>query len=253
MNKNLIYISLFYQSDYIKLLELLINSIYVKGNLNKDTTDILIMTLGEFKPLIEERLARFELPISFFIKEVKDFFPSLCVRFNIFDYENINNYRKILSLDADILINSDINVLFNDEIPEDKLYAIEEGTISGDWYGGKFFDDEMKQKDISAFSAGVQLFHNSEPIRELFRAINNHIHDHIHIKNNPYVDCFDQAVIVYNAISQNKYDNNYIKKYAQNNPSTIDETKIIYHFPGGVGYFANKYDKMLNFWNQMNK
>ena len=41
---NLIYICVFHQQNYINLLKLLINSIHIRGNLNKETTDILIIT-----------------------------------------------------------------------------------------------------------------------------------------------------------------------------------------------------------------
>ena len=251
--KNLIYITVFYQEDYINLLELLINSIYIKGNINKDTTEILIITLGEFKPKIEKRLEQFGLTVYFYILEIHDYYKGIYARLKIFEYEYIDKYNKILYLDTDILINSDINILFNEEIPQDKLYALEEGYISHDNYGGQFFDDEMKEKNITGFSSGILLFYNCILIRKLFSDISNHIDHYIYVKNNEYPDCIDQPFFVYNAIIQNNYDNTYLIKYAENNPIMIEEKKIIYHFSGGIGNYKKKYNKMTHFWNKMNE
>ena len=56
---NLIYFAVFYQENYIQLLKLLVESIAINGNFNKNTTDILIMTSPAFKPIIEKELKYF--------------------------------------------------------------------------------------------------------------------------------------------------------------------------------------------------
>ena len=61
---------------------------------------------------------------------------------------------------------------------------------------------------------------------------------------------YEQPFIVYNAISQNKYDNQLLKEYAENNPLIVDPKKIIYHFPGGPGNYKSKYEKMSSFWKK---
>ena len=63
-----------------------------------------------------------------------------CCKINIFQYENIDIYDKILYLDTDVLINSDVNILFNLEIASNKLYALEEGFIGHELWGGQFFN-----------------------------------------------------------------------------------------------------------------
>ena len=45
---NLIYLCVFFNKDYIKLLKLLLSSILTKGNLNLNDTDILILTDDTF-------------------------------------------------------------------------------------------------------------------------------------------------------------------------------------------------------------
>ena len=66
-----------------------------------------------------------------------------------------------------ILLNSDINVLFNIELSEDKLYALEEGIIGHDLYGSFFFDFTKYDQYQSAFTSGILLFKNSDIIKLL--------------------------------------------------------------------------------------
>jgi hypothetical protein len=56
MSKNLIYMCIFYQENYINLLKLLIESIFLYSKINRNTTDILIMTSESFKKKCEEQL-----------------------------------------------------------------------------------------------------------------------------------------------------------------------------------------------------
>lgn len=243
---NLIYICVFYQESYIQLLKLLITSIHKNSN----KTDILIMTSPAFQPIIEKEISCFDLSIKYYIFNVRTLFETGCARYNIFNYEKIYMYNKILYLDTDVLVNSDLNILFNQDISPDKLYALEEGTIGHEYWGSQFFDSKIN-RNISAFSSGVLYFMNSITIKNLFNRTKSHITKYS--KGHPVPECLDQPFIVYNAISQNKYDNQMMKLYVKNNPSIHSSAQIIYHFPGGVGHFTSKYDKMTEFWEKMNK
>ena len=83
---NLIYVCVSHQQSYIKLLKLLINSISLKGNINKDTTDILIITSKEFYPFIQKDLEGFGLPICYYIVDVTSLMESSCCKLKIFSY-----------------------------------------------------------------------------------------------------------------------------------------------------------------------
>ena len=253
---NLIYMCVFYNKDYINLLNLLIKSISVKSNINKETTNILIITSPSFQPLIQDKLSHFNLPLYYYILNLNTLMDASCCKINIFQYENIDMYDKILYLDTDVLINSDINILFNLEIAQDKLYALEEEYIGHEFWGGQFFNFNTNtnyNKDTSAFSAGVFYFKNSREMKVLFKNIQSHIQNYIYINNNPIPTCLDQPFVVYNSFIENKYDNQMMKSYLENNPKNISKDKIIYHFPGGPGNYSSKIVKMTNFWNQMCK
>lgn len=248
---NLIYVCVFHQEGYINLLKLLMRSISVKTNINKETTDILILTSPSFQPLIQKELCSFDLPLQYYILEIHTLFEAGCARLNIFKYANINKYDNILYLDTDILLNSDVNVLFNLEISSEKIYALQEGSIEYDHWGSHFFDFTKYDIKTPAFTSGILFFKNSACMKTLFDTIQSHIEDYIYNKKNPVPACLDQPFIVYNAISQNKYDNQVLTKYVENNPSAVSPEKIIYHFPGAPGSHGSKNSKMMSFWNKM--
>jgi len=149
---NLIYMCVFHQKSYIQLLKLLIHSISVKANINPETTHILIYTSAAFQPLIERELAEYvSLPIRYTLMELDTIMKASCCKLNIFQYDKIHNYDKILYLDTDVLVNGDVNVLFNLDISPEKVYALEEGELVGDYWGGAVFrqgHDEPHHKSL---------------------------------------------------------------------------------------------------------
>jgi len=242
---NLIYACVFLQESYINLLKLLIKSIAIRSNFNKQNTDILIVTSESFKPIIQKELSIFDLPIYYYILNVNTLFEAGCARLNIFNYENINKYDKILYLDTDILINNNINILLDHDISNDKIYALEEGTIKHQYWGGLLFDFSKYNNNQSAFTTAILFFKNSESMRSLFDKINIHIKNY---KFNQIPACLEQGFVVYNAITENKFDNQLLNLYAENNPIHINNNKIIYHFGGGPGVYKSKFDKMTLFF-----
>ena len=247
---NLIYICVFHQENYIKLLLLLINSIVVKTEI-KETTNILIITCPAFQILIQKELETFNLSIQYYLLDLHTLMEASSSKLKIFDYPEIDKYRKILYLDTDVLINSDLNVLLNIEISPEKLYALEEGNICHVYWGAQFFNFRI-HKNKKAFSAGVCYFMNSTSMKTLFQDTNTHITNYMS-KNNLLPECLEQPFLIYNSFMQNKYDNVLMKKYVKNNPDLVDPEIIIYHFPGGTGHYSSKYNKMVSFWNKIIK
>jgi len=249
---NLIYVCVFNQKDYIFLLKLLFKSIYENANLNKNTTNILIFTCTDFQSEIIKELSFFNLSFDFHILNLTSLMDSSCCKLRIFEYPFIDNYEKILYLDVDTLINSDINKLFNENFIHEKLYVLEEGFIGkeySEYWGGQFFDFSKFDRNLTAFSAGVFYFMNSESIKLLFKNTLNHISNYMNYNSAPI--CLDQPFLVYNSFIENKFENQIMKKYLENNPNLVDESKIIYHFPGGPGNFTSKINKMNNFLNKI--
>lgn len=103
---------------------------------------------------------------------------------------------------------------------------------------------------MKAFSAGVFYFMNSPSMKTLFEKTNTHIATYLKSKR-PIPVCLDQPFLVYNCFIHKKYDNQLMKKYLENNPTIVDTKKILYHFPGGPGHYASKFQKMTAFWEKM--
>lgn len=273
--KKCIFICIFYNKKYLDLFYLLLESIILYGKLDENT-NILVYTNTEF--MIEIKKNKyftnkiiFELNDSIsqhkIIINPTDSYNLLFVekcnrnnynnsheaaisRLDIFSLHSLSNFHKILYLDTDIIIRGDINTIFS-LCKKDLLYTLEEGSLEQSsiinhdpWGRGLFSDSEISQyKDTTAFSSGILLFNNSEPIKKLFHEINMDIKKRQHY-------FYDQPHIVYNAFKYNMFDNKILKNYAINDNEDIRNNYIINHFPS-FGQTIKKTHKMTKFMNSL--
>jgi len=226
---------------------MLLESIYKYGN---STDDILVYTSSVFMELIKSNIL-YSDRIKFKINDSYDSVDSSCkARLDFFDLDGIDNYTKILYLDIDIIIKGPLSKVFN-IIERDILYVLEEGNLNDcdDFYGGKtLFGREIHNySDISAFTTGIMLFNNCENIKMLFHQVKEDI-----VKRPHFFNCYDQPYIVYNAFKSQLFDNKKLKQYAVNNDYIVGD-KIIHHFPGIVGSYIKKTEKMIKFMDDIRK
>lgn len=245
---NCVFCCVFNQETYIDMFFLLLESIFIYGNLDCNT-NILVYTSTPFMDKIKQSHLFIDEKIKFEINDTYDNIDKSCkARLDLFNLSSITNYNKILYLDTDILIKDDINKVF-DVCKEDILYVLEEGEIDSctDYWGKSLFGDEIKNyTDKSAFTSGILLFNNCEKIKDLFNKINEDI------VNRPYkFACYDQPYIVYNAFKYNLYNNKTLKTLVVNNNTNIHSDKVIHHFPGGPGVYQHKIDVMTIFLNNI--
>lgn len=247
---NCIYCCVFNQQICLDLFFLLLESILTYGNL-KDDTHILVYTSTSFKNSIKENHLFDNTKIHFEVNDTYDSIDKACKsRLDIFQFDCIKKYNKILYLDIDIIIKDDIHKVF-DICKEDVLYALEEGTIDeGDVYGGEtLFGKEIeKYEDKSAFSSGIMLFNNCEIIRFLFDKIKEDM-----VERPCDFPTRDQPYIVYNTFKYKLVENKTLKSFAVNNEFNVYSDKVIHHFPGGVGIFPHKRHIMSYFLNNLNE
>ena len=243
---NLIYFTIFGNIDYINLVNLLALSTRLFGDPNDDI-EYLVITIDDFVEPLNEIFNKLLLNLKFYIIDNSNFLILLSSRLLIFNYEDINNYKKILYIDTDILITNNINRLFCDSITN-KLYALEEGIISDQFHGREFFDFSKINPSTKGFTSGILLFNNCDEIKELFKIIFEHIEHNIQ-NNKPKPIAFDQAFINYHAINNNLYNNTYLKNLCINNPEDYKfNYHIISHFPGGVGNYEDKVKRMKHYF-----
>ena len=262
---NLIYACVFHQKSYIEMLELLLKSLKLKGSLDITTTDFLIYTQPDFEEDIRILGLSLDVPIKIELLDITSqlsknnprysLFESARCRLNIFYYKDIDYYSKILYLDTDILINGKINTILSLPIENNKLYTVKSGNINEEFYGSFLFDFSVTENK-PAFSTSVLLFMNSPIIKTLFDDINTQINNDIYVLRKQIPTCLEQPYIVYNSITQNKYDNELLNPFIINydlinNSHEIVEGIIVYHFAGVPGHYMYKYPKMVSFFDKM--
>jgi predicted O-methyltransferase YrrM len=103
---NCIYICVLNEKRYLDMFYLLLESIYIYGNLDNNI-DILINTTNDYINMIKEHILYNNDIIKF---EINDNIE----KSEIFDFDNkaIKNYEKILYLETSIIVKDDINKLF---------------------------------------------------------------------------------------------------------------------------------------------
>jgi len=245
---NCIFCCVFNQEKYVDMFFLLLESIFIYGNLDHNT-NIVIYTSTPFMNKIKQSHLFNNEKINFEINDSYNDIDKACkARLDLFNLPSIINYNKILYLDTDILVKDDINKVF-DACKEDILYVLEEGAINYnmDYWGKTLFGNDINNyEDKTAFSSGILLFNNCEKIKDLFQKINEDI-----VKRPYNFSCYDQPYIVYNAFKYNLYNNKILKSLVVNNDNNIHSDKVIYHFPGGPGYYIDKINYMTIFLNNI--
>lgn len=283
--EKLIFVTVFFEKKYIYLLYLLLESLYVYGNLDNNTK-ILIYTSSDFKNIIENS----SLYTNYIIFHINDNFKIIneaySARLDLFEIPIVTQFKKILYLDCDTIIINDINKIF-DLILDNLIYVKNEGFIDNkilnefsekiDFWGNSFFEkDGIKYDNNSGFSSGILLFNNNKDVRDIFKVIKNHILEDR--KNNCEHKFYDQPYIVYyckkNKLIKEGSLDNYIdsdigdmannilleeniknifelKKYIINDNFFEKENKVILHFNNKPGDYFQKNLMMTNKFNKI--
>ena len=238
---NLVYLCVFLNKDQLEFLKLFLFSMILYSKL--DSYDIIIITSPDFVEDINKISIDFNIELKILIVECKNLNDAQLSRFKIFNYPDIQKYEKILYMDTDILIQGNLEIIFNVDI-EDKVYGIIENdrTIESFTHGGQLFDFTKVDRNIKGTNSGVLLFKNSETICNLFTEILN--------EKNINFNCLDQSLLNYYCIKSNLFGNNILMKYAYLANSLLypvspknNNTIIINHFYGGGK--IKKIDRML--------
>ena len=243
---NCIFICVFYQEKYVDMFYLLLESIFIYGNLDDDT-ELLIYTSTSFMHKIKQSHLFDDTKMKFEVNDTYNSVETACKsRLNLFNFESVKKYKKILYLDTDIIVKNNIGKLF-EVCEEELLYVLEEGKIEHDFWGKSLFGEEMNNyADKTAFTSGILLFKNCEKIIDLFQKINEDM------ANRPQTfECQDQPYIVYNAFKYNLYNNKVLKSLVVNNVYDIHSDKVIHHFPGGPGIYQKKIEVMEIFFRNI--
>jgi hypothetical protein len=267
--KNLMYLCVFFNKQYLELLELVAFSIKCYGS-QPENLDILIFTNKEFKPQVESIFKNFKInAIVEVLDKIETKFEACCSRLFLFNWDKIDEYNKLLYIDTDVLVTGNLNKIFNLPI-KNELYGVKEGYIKWRMWGADYFDFNRPdiQKNKSGISSGVMLFLNTPEVKKMFNDIIEHIneelikHDYATLENqklnvNPvdFSTIFgDQPFIVYHGVMSNllTYESRRMFKHmAPLNPTGYYEEHILCHFSGDPGRYDTKINKMRHYLKSM--
>ncbi len=246
--KKLVYYTLGYSIKYIEVLKQSIISLLYH---NKDIDIIL---------LIDEKI----IPYS---KSVEELSPKIKIyscpdssspqeasmrKLTIHDY-NIEEYDAVLYIDSDILINTSLNILFNDIVTTDKLCAYPESYDQKYhthlyWSLMNYTKDQLdyfNSNNIYIFNAGLFGFKNTPDMKRHFSNVRGIIKNH----NGPYF--YEQSFMNYYFNLTNNINLTIINKdiYVMFPANNIDYGFKIIHFTGTDCPVDFKLNKMINYKN----
>jgi len=244
--KHLLYMGTFLKEEYLAMLRLLLQTIIQYTNL--EGIDILIITSHERKEAVQTIANDLNISLrTMIVENVIAARDASIAKLNIFDYEHIDDYGKILYLDTDMLTQKDLSPIFKLPI-ENRTYFVGEGTIEDDFHGSWFFDLTQMDRTIVGMNGGAFFFPNTPEIKTLFQICRDHIALH---KNHsfPNPECFEQPYLNYHFIGSGYYNSTVLSEYIQlslNNPTIKPNTSII-HFAGNQENVQNKIIRMKDY------
>ena len=242
--KNLVYLGVFFNKDYIELLKIFLVTVKLYSNI--DSIDFLVITSDDFVPMMNELSTTVGIPLKTMVIDTARLAGGAFARLYVFEYPNIMLYDKILYLDTDIVIQGDLMNLFNETI-DDKIYGLKEGTIEHEIHGGWWFDFSTIDKNTIGINSGILLFKPSETMKSLFSDIITHVDE---LKNKSMPQCADQPFVNYHFIKANKYDIELIDKhcliYCIDPPPPPSEptSVVVCHFVWPIGNAKHKMGRM---------
>jgi hypothetical protein len=248
IEKKLIYFTLGFNKNYIELAKLCIGSLEKTGY----NGDILFITDNK-EDILKE--IKYSGNILFMDTDDNSLNHSSSNKLKIYKYKEILNYEKIIFCDLDVIWLKSPNILF-DTMTEDKFYFAEDGhsnllmSSSENYYGAFLMTQDeinkINKNQIKGLSAGffgfkINLLPHLEKINELNEENINKSNCAEQPSFNVYVWRNDLYVNLFNGLV------NHAGYWGCDIPEAV-----VIHFPGGIGNFNVKYNKMLNYLNNFN-
>lgn len=241
-SKFLIYTSCFHQERYTDIIAYLTNSFKKTGS----TVDFLVYTTSEYKTLIQSKCDGVKFVEKNFYKSMNQ---ARISKLDIFDYPGIDNYEKVIYIDADSIFIKDPLPMF-DSIQDDLVYVFGEGNILCDaeyWGRSLFLKENSECADREGLASFIMGFKNIPAIKKLF----------IKTKQAFYLDMYqnklkfyDQPFLNFFFIHNNMCNTDVFKKHVRSRESAetaVRDGLFAVHFAGCPGHGNVKLDLMKEF------
>ena len=167
--RNLVYFTVGYSKEYIDLLKCCIFSIVFNC---KDLSNVDFLLITDDKQSFDEVSKTFpDLNLNYLVfPKAKDGVEASMNKLKVFEYKNIFKYKKILFLDADIVLNNDVNQIFNLDIQDHKIYSLTHEGCGYEVHNSKYHNitrytkekiNRLTKLKIKPFNAGQFLMLSS--------------------------------------------------------------------------------------------
>lgn len=242
---NLIYLTVGHNPFYVELLEFCLLTIHAKTDMSQ--TRIMVMCDESFKHHIDHLLAS-KLIHHIMITHHNGSPEATSMRkVEIFDFENIGTFDKVLYLDSDLICTKDLGNVFAHITKTDKLYVVNESTNIAEhnlpFFGLGDYTTEDTQKfkdnDIHVFSCGHFAFRNTPEMKAHFAQVRTKIRDNTRpffYEQSFMNDHFNRSMATDNSIGK------YICIATRRQP--IDQDTCVIHFANVGIPAADKLDLM---------
>jgi len=255
---SLVYFTVGFNPDYIRLLYLAIKSLR-----KRNTVDIMVICDESMVEKCSDSLKEFSNINVVPCENSTDAPNSSMKKLQIFKYD-LSKYSTILFIDSDILIGRTLDYFF-DGITENKLYAGDEGVYTYiNLHNFKFHsflnytDQELfflRKNNIKAFNCGFFGFLNNSVMKEHFDNILEMVRTHVgeFYYEQSFMNVYFNLRNLTNTKLINK--NNYILGFSVEEYTVLNMINYRYRYKNRVVHFAyfpgsqNKLNKMKKNWD----
>lgn len=241
MQDYLVYLTVGYNPEFSKLVDLCVNSILATNDTSK--IDICIMCDNHYVQYISH------LPVKIHITDTNTTPVIASMRkLEVFNISGIEKYKKVLFLDGDILIKKSLIPIFEAATDITKLYVYEEidyeNPHTSIYFSHLAYTPEqiefLNHHNIKGFNCGQFLFTPTPIIKQIFSSIISHMNN---FKGQFH---YEQSFMnVFFNINNTLTDRTMLQEHVQIYPEYKKDypTKTIIHFTGTTEY--TKLERMI--------
>ena len=256
MKKNLIYYCLGINPKYSEILKISLKSL---DSSNPNLFDVLIITDEEYYNSYLKNIERENLHY-FIVPKFQNKDEVVFSKLKVFEWKNIVEYENIFLSDCDVLVNTNLQKLFDNCKDKNKIYApVEDFSFDNHrriyFSLGNYTENDIeffKLNKIHTFNSGTIMFKVSEEMKLHFQNIRriisgykgdyfteqsflNYYFNKMNIVNNDLLDCQNNLTYIINS-------NFYTQKNYENK---------IFHLIGNTFDGDDKERKMVEFYDLM--
>lgn len=185
------------------------------------------------------------------VDEISNGHESSINKLKIYKYKNIYNYKKILYLDIDILIQNDIEKIFK-KIKNISVVEEKELMIDNVWFGNYMLtkpqQEECVKNKIHGINAGTIGF-DIDYLKNIIE-----IESYVSLDSNKNIYAEQPSVNNYLLNNRDIYNSNLTEDvvlFAKPADYIINKEKTILHFCGGIGSYTRKITEMLEYYRMI--